>query len=61
MTFSLRILSLASGDHGWLRLYLRHLPLSLLCWTGYILLESSEVFVGDASRGYVLPAVHYLA
>jgi sensor histidine kinase YesM len=51
----------AAADRGWLRLYLRQLPLSLLCWTGYVLLESSEVFVGDASRGYVLPTAHYLA
>ena len=61
MTFSLRMPFHAAKDRNWLRLYLRYLPLSLLCWTGYVLLESSEVFVGDASRGYVLPTTHYLA
>jgi sensor histidine kinase YesM len=43
------------------RFYLRYLPLSLLCWAGIVVLESTEVFLGDASRGYVLPTVHYLA
>lgn len=41
--------------------YLRRLPLSLLCWTGIILLEASQVFVDDAARGYILPTRHYLA
>src|ERR1700750_1293726 len=61
MPFSLQIPFHAPDDRDWLHLYFRYLPLSLLCWTGYVLLESSEVFVGDASRGYVLPTVHYLA
>lgn len=46
---------------GVVRAYLRRLPLALLCWTGIVLLEASQVFVGDASRGYVLPSLHYLA
>jgi len=41
--------------------YLRRLVVSLLCWTGVVLLESSQVFMNDAARGYVLPSVHYLA
>ena len=47
--------------HGVMRQYLRRLPLSLLCWSGIILLESSQVFVDDATRGYILPTTHYLA
>src|SRR5690349_17756174 len=46
---------------GVARAYFRRLPLSLLCWTGVVLLEASQVFVNDASRGYVLSALHYLA
>ena len=63
MPFSLRLRSLASDVRGATvaQLYLRYLPLSLLCWAGVVVLESSQVFVGDASRGYVLPTVHYLA
>ena len=62
MAISFRIpFHAGADDRGLLNVYLRHLPLSLLCWTGYVLLESSEVFVGDASRGYVLPTTHYLA
>jgi two-component system, LytTR family, sensor kinase len=62
MAFSFRIPFHAGTDNrGLLHQYLQYLPLSLLCWTGYVLLESSEVFVGDASRGYVLPTVHYLS
>jgi two-component system LytT family sensor kinase len=41
--------------------YLRRLVVSLLCWAGIVLLESSQVFMTDASRGYVLPSMHYLA
>jgi two-component system LytT family sensor kinase len=41
--------------------YLRRLVLALVCWTGVVLLESSQVFVGDASRGNILPSIHYLA
>lgn len=48
-------------NDGFMRSYFRRLPLSLLCWTGIILLEASQVFVGDASHGYVLPSLHYLA
>ncbi len=62
MTFSLPVLFHADDrSSGILRRYLRRLPLSLLCWTGVVLLESSQVFVGDASRGYILPTLHYLA
>ncbi len=62
MTFSLRNAFRAeAGNRGPLHLYLLHLPLSLLCWTGIILLESSQVFVSDAARGYTLSTVHYLA
>jgi two-component system, LytTR family, sensor kinase len=61
MHFSLQIPIRAYDDRSWLRLYFRYLPLSLLCWTGYVLLESSEVFVGDASRGNMLPTAHYLS
>jgi two-component system, LytTR family, sensor kinase len=61
MHFSLQIPIRAYDDRSWLRLYFRCLPLSLLCWTGYVLLESSEVFVGDASRGNMLPTAHYLS
>src|ERR1700757_1794302 len=53
-----------AADHrndGIARSYLRHLPLSLLCWVGVILLEASQVFVNDASRGYILSTLHYLA
>ncbi len=41
--------------------YLHRLVVSLLCWAGIVLLESSQVFMTDASRGYVLPSMHYLA
>jgi two-component system, LytTR family, sensor kinase len=61
MPFSPQLPFHAASDCSWFRLYFRYLPLSLLCWTGYVLLESSEVFVGDASRGYVLPTAHYLS
>jgi two-component system, LytTR family, sensor kinase len=43
------------------RQYLRLLAFAVLCWSGVVVLESSEVFVSDASRGYVLPSIHYLA
>lgn len=43
------------------RQYLRQLAFAIACWSGIILLESSQVFVSDASRGYVLPSIHYLA
>src|SRR5262249_58600288 len=34
--------------------YLRGLAIAVLCWTGVIALESSQVFVSDASRRFVL-------
>ena len=63
MSFSLPVPFNVADDRrsGILRRYLRRLPLSLLCWTGIVLLESSQVFVGDATRGYVLPTLHYVA
>lgn len=62
MRFSLPVPVHAPDEHnsGLLRTYLRHLPLSLLLWTGIVFLEGSQVFVDDASRGYVLPTLHYL-
>ena len=41
--------------------YLGQLPFAILCWSGVVALESSYVFVFDAARGNILPAVHYLA
>lgn len=41
--------------------YLRRLIVSFLCWAGVVLLESSQVFMNDAARGYVLPSMHYIA
>ncbi len=62
MPFPLRIpFRAGADDHGLLLLYLRRVPLSVLCWTGIVLLESSQVFVSDAARGYTLPTRHYIA
>ncbi len=61
MPFPLQIPIRADDDRGWLHLYLRRLPLSLLCWAGVVFLESSQVFVTDAARGNTLPTAHYLA
>lgn len=63
MPFSLPAPFNRTDDHGSgiLHSYLRRLPLSLLCWSGIIVLEASQVFVGDATRGYVLPTLHYVA
>ncbi|MGA8087711.1 MAG: histidine kinase [Terracidiphilus sp.] len=62
MTFSLQIpFRDGAANRSWLHQYLRQLPLSLLCWTGIVLLESSQVFVSDAARGYTLPTAHYVA
>lgn len=41
--------------------YLRRLAFALACWSGIVVLESSQVFVSDASRGHVFPSIHYLA
>lgn len=41
--------------------YLRRLVVSLACWSGVALLESSQVLVADASKGYILPPIHYLS
>ena len=43
------------------RRYLRLLALSVLCWSGIIILEASQVFVDDASRGRSMPTLHYVA
>jgi two-component system LytT family sensor kinase len=40
--------------------YLRQLGFSAICWAGVVVIESSQVFVADATRGYVLPSVHYI-
>ena len=41
--------------------YLRQLVFAIACWSGIVVLESGQVFVADASRGHVLPSMHYLA
>jgi two-component system, LytTR family, sensor kinase len=41
--------------------HLRQLTYSVACWTGIIILESSQVLVSDVSEGRVLPFIHYLA
>ena len=41
--------------------YARRLAFALLCWSGVVLLESSQVFVSDVSNRVILPPVHYLA
>lgn len=41
--------------------YLQLMPVSVLCWSAVVVLESGQVFVSDAARGYVLPPVHYVA
>ncbi|HZD47388.1 MAG TPA: histidine kinase, partial [Silvibacterium sp.] len=40
--------------------YLAQLPISILSWTGIVVLESGWVFIADALRGYILPLSHYL-
>src|SRR5579884_1397026 len=54
------------GPSGFVRLpagkrYLQLLAVAIACCSGVVVLESSQVFMSDASRGYVLPSVHYLA
>lgn len=41
--------------------YSRRLAFALLCWSGVVLLESSQVFVSDVSNQIILPPAHYLA
>lgn len=41
--------------------YLRQLAFSILCWTGVIILEGSQVFAADVPWGRALPAIHYIA
>jgi len=40
--------------------YLAQLPISILCWTGIVVLESGWVIIADAMRGYILPLSHYI-
>ncbi len=40
--------------------YLTQLPISILCWTCIIVLESGWVLIADAMQGYILPLSHYL-
>jgi hypothetical protein len=42
------------------RSYPRRLAFAVLCWSGVVLLESSQVFVADATRGYLMGPAHYL-
>jgi two-component system, LytTR family, sensor kinase len=41
--------------------YLRQLAFSVLCWSGVIILEASQVFAADVPWGRALPVAHYLA
>lgn len=43
------------------RRYLAQLPFAIVCWTAVVVVESSYVFLFDAVRGNILPAVHYFA
>jgi len=40
--------------------YLRQLALSVLCWSGVIALEASQVFAADASLVRSMPVLHYI-
>jgi two-component system LytT family sensor kinase len=42
-----------------LRDYVRQLPIAVSWWTVMVLLESAQVLLLDAHRGYVLPLSHY--
>jgi hypothetical protein len=41
--------------------YFPLLAVSGLCWSAVVILESGQVFVSDAARGYTLPPLHYVA
>ena len=41
--------------------YLRQLALSVLCWSGIVILEASQVFASDTSMGRSMPTLHYIA
>ena len=41
--------------------YLRQLALSVLCWSGIIVLEASQVYASDVSMGHHMPTLHYFA
>ena len=43
-----------------LHIYLGHLVISLICWTGVVILESFQVFMEDAAKGEILSPSHYL-
>jgi two-component system, LytTR family, sensor kinase len=40
--------------------YLAQLPISILCWTTFVVLESGWVFIADALHSDILPLSHYL-
>ena len=40
--------------------YLRQLALSVLGWSGMIILEASQVYASDASMGRSMPTLHYI-
>lgn len=63
MAFSTPTLTAPANFPGttWVRSYLQRLPVSILCWSIVVVLEGSQVFVVDASRGVILPSVHYIA
>jgi two-component system LytT family sensor kinase len=42
-----------------LREYVRQLPVAMSWWTVMVVLESAQVLLLDAHRGYVLPLSHY--
>jgi hypothetical protein len=41
--------------------YLRQLAFSVLCWSGVIILEASQVFASDVFWGRRMSSVHYIA
>ena len=41
--------------------YLRQLAFSVLCWSGVIILEASQVFASDVFWARKMPAAHYVA
>lgn len=43
------------------QLYLRQLALSVLFWSGVIILEATQVFAADRAMARSMPAIHYIA
>lgn len=41
--------------------YLRQFALAVLCWSGVIILEASQVFASDRAMAHYMPALHYIA